>query len=93
MVDRVRKGTFPIGKGLRPPCRNYQCWATARPHIRKQLTGAWDLAFAWLADEPGQHHALPSNADDQLNVGVATRSSYHWDDMVRDHAYRRGATC
>ena len=28
--------------------------------IRKQLVGAWDLAFAWQADEPGEHHpALP----------------------------------
>jgi hypothetical protein len=24
------------------------------------LTGAWDLAFAWLVDEPHEHHpALP----------------------------------
>jgi len=34
--------------------------AMMRPSIKKQLTGAWDLAFAWLADEPCQHHpALP----------------------------------
>ena len=34
--------------------------AAARPSIKKQLTGAWDLAFAWLSDEPCQHHpALP----------------------------------
>ena len=37
--------------------------AAARPLVRKQLTPAWDLAFAafaWLADEPHQHHpALP----------------------------------
>ena len=34
--------------------------AQARPVIRKQLVGAWDLAYAWLSDEPGDHHpALP----------------------------------
>ena len=28
--------------------------------MKKHLSQAWDLAFAWLADEPGQHHpALP----------------------------------
>ena len=32
----------------------------ARPILRKQPVPAWDLAFAWLADEPAQHHpALP----------------------------------
>ena len=34
--------------------------SAARPILRRQLAGAWDLAFAWLADEPHQHHpALP----------------------------------
>ena len=34
--------------------------SSARPVVRKQLAGAWDLAFAWLTDEPSEHHpALP----------------------------------
>ena len=34
--------------------------AVERPLIRRQLNGAWDYAFAWLADEPHQHHpAMP----------------------------------
>ena len=34
--------------------------AVERPLIRRQLNGAWDLAFAWLSDEPTQHHpAMP----------------------------------
>eukprot|EP00438_Fugacium_kawagutii_P009501 Skav200311 [mRNA] locus=scaffold4329:205328:206512:- [translate_table: standard] len=33
---------------------------TMRPLLKKQLTPAWDVAFAWLVDEPHQHHpALP----------------------------------
>ena len=28
-----------------------------RPAFRRQLTQAWDLAFAWVADEPTVHHA------------------------------------
>ncbi|OLP77151.1 hypothetical protein AK812_SmicGene42825 [Symbiodinium microadriaticum] len=32
----------------------------ARPGIRRSLSSAWDLAFAWLAEEPHAHHrALP----------------------------------
>eukprot|EP00438_Fugacium_kawagutii_P026890 Skav209536 [mRNA] locus=scaffold2497:55771:60994:- [translate_table: standard] len=34
--------------------------AARRPLLRRQLIGAWDLAFAWSADEPRTHHpALP----------------------------------
>lgn len=36
--------------------------ATARPILRRQMAQAWDLAFAWLQDEPHQHHpALPQS--------------------------------
>ena len=30
--------------------------AAAKPTIRRMLTGAWDLAFSWLREEPGEHH-------------------------------------
>lgn len=34
--------------------------AGRRPAIRKALVQAWDLAFAWQADEPREHHpAMP----------------------------------
>ena len=34
--------------------------AMMRPIIKKQLASAWDVAFAWLVDEPHQHNpALP----------------------------------
>jgi hypothetical protein len=39
--------------------------------LKRQLTGAWDLAFAWLIDEPHQHHpALPVRTMLSL-VGIA----------------------
>lgn len=41
--------------------------------IRKQLAPAWDLAFAWLANEPHQHHpALP------LSVLLAVLTTCLW---------------
>ena len=31
-----------------------------RGSLRRQLGAAWDLAFSWVADEPGSHHpAMP----------------------------------
>ena len=30
--------------------------AAAKPTIRRMLTGAWDFAFTWLREEPGEHH-------------------------------------
>eukprot|EP00438_Fugacium_kawagutii_P018756 Skav204395 [mRNA] locus=scaffold2947:164542:176525:+ [translate_table: standard] len=34
--------------------------ASRRPVLRRQLVGAWDLAFSWVADEPARHHpAMP----------------------------------
>ena len=30
--------------------------ATSRPSLRRGLQGAWDLAFSWIAKEPGTHH-------------------------------------
>ena len=33
-----------------------------KPLIKRQLTPAWDLCFAWLADEPFSHHpAMPAS--------------------------------
>ena len=37
--------------------------AMLKPSVKRQLTSAWDVAFAWLVDEPHQHHpALPLSA-------------------------------
>ena len=34
-----------------------------KPLLKRQMTSAWDLAFAWLIDEPHQHHpAMPMSA-------------------------------
>ena len=51
---------FLSGKAYGKFAETINAVAQARPVIRKQLVGAWDLAFAWQSDEPGEHHpALP----------------------------------
>ena len=50
--------------------------AVERPLIRRQLNGAWDLAFAWLSDEPAQHHpAMPLTV---LAAMVTTALMWGW---------------
>ena len=54
------KQMFSSGKAYGRYSETINAVAAARPHIKRQLGGAWGLAFAWLADEPHQHHpALP----------------------------------
>ena len=51
---------FVNGKAYGTFSETINAIGAARPLIRKQLAPVWDLAFAWLADEPHQHHpALP----------------------------------
>lgn len=51
---------FSSGKSYGAFSETINSVAAYRPMIKKQLSPAWDLAFAWLADEPHAHHpALP----------------------------------
>ena len=50
--------------------------AAARPGIRRHLGSAWDLAFAWLSEEPHAHHkALPKGV---LLAVLAAALSWGW---------------
>ena len=54
------KAMFLAGKAYGKYAETINAVAGIKPILRKQLTEAWDLAFAWIADEPFQHHpALP----------------------------------
>ena len=59
LVDYGRE-LYAAGKAYGIFAETINAVAVERPLIRRQLNGAWDLAFCWLADEPHQHHpALP----------------------------------
>ena len=54
------KAMFLAGKAYGRYAETINAIAGLKPILRKQLSEAWDLAFAWIADEPFQHHpALP----------------------------------
>ena len=54
------RALYSAGKAYGIFAETINAVAAERPLIRRQLTGAWDLAFCWLSDEPFQHHpAMP----------------------------------
>ena len=67
--------------------------ACSRPLIKRSLTAAWDLAFAWLCDEPCDHHpAMPLTVLAAMSVVSLTWGWPHvW--MGKSHAYRRSLGC
>lgn len=70
------QGMYLSGKSYGKFAETINSVATARPILWKQLVSAWDLAFAWLADEPFQHHpALPLSV---LLALMATAPMWGW---------------
>ena len=53
---------YTAGKAYGRFSESINAVATFKPSLRRQLTAAWDLAFAWVLDEPHSHHpALPAS--------------------------------
>lgn len=54
------KALYRSGKAYGIYAETINSVSVERPLIRRQLTSAWDLACAWLIDEPHSHHpAMP----------------------------------
>jgi hypothetical protein len=66
-IDEINKSLVRYGRALYASGRPYNHYAetinsvaSKRPAIRRQLQEAWNLAFAWVRDEPSTHHlAMP----------------------------------
>ena len=51
---------YSSGKTYQRYAETINALAAHRPIVKRQLTKAWDLAFAWVQDEPCRHHpAMP----------------------------------
>lgn len=62
-----------------------------RPALRRLLTGAWDLAFAWLREEPFEHHiACPFQV---LLALLAVSLCWGWVDMAGVLSLSWGGIC
>eukprot|EP00435_Cladocopium_sp_Y103_P068180 s1247_g31.t1 len=81
--ERIAELLVEYGKALYRAGKTYGVYsetinsvAVERPLIRRQLTTAWDLAFAWLQDEPHSHHpAMPLSVMAAMVVVSALRVS------------------
>ena len=66
-AEEISRWLVAYGRDLHAAGKSYSKYsetvnavAMIRPVVKKQLTAAWDLACAWLQDEPHNHHpALP----------------------------------
>ena len=66
--ELMAEGLVKYGQELYSAGKTYQKYAETinalvahRPIVKRQLTKAWDLAFAWVQDEPCRHHpAMPA---------------------------------
>lgn len=57
---RYGRELFAAGNSYSRYSETINAIRSSRPIVKRHLTEAWDLAFAWLQDEPHQHHpALP----------------------------------
>ena len=67
---------YAAGKSFQKYSETINAISSARPLIKRQMTKAWDLAFAWLQDEPHSHHpALPASV---LLAMMSTALSWGW---------------
>ena len=65
--EEINSFLVAYGRQLRAAGKSYSRFsetitavAALRPILKRQMTASWDLCFAWLVDEPHDHHpALP----------------------------------
>ena len=61
VVSRFGRELFRAGKTYNQYAETINSLTSMRPSLRRQMQGAWDLGFAWMRQEPTQHHvAIPS---------------------------------
>ena len=58
--SRSGRDLHSAGKSYNKYSETVNAVAMIKPTLKRQLTGAWDLAFSWLQDEPHRHfQAMP----------------------------------
>ena len=53
---RYGKELYEAGRPYSHYSETVNAVGASKPTIRRMMTGAWDLAFSWLREEPGEHH-------------------------------------
>lgn len=60
LLCRFGRQLFEAGKTYNQYAETINSITSIRPSLRRQMQGAWDLGYAWMRQEPSQHHvAMP----------------------------------
>eukprot|EP00438_Fugacium_kawagutii_P013361 Skav216467 [mRNA] locus=scaffold1123:2159:6532:+ [translate_table: standard] len=65
------KDMYYSGKSYGKFSETINAVASRKPHLRRNLASAWDLAFNWVVDEPHEHHAALPHSVLVALVGLA----------------------
>ena len=57
IVSRYGRLLYQAGKTYTTYAETINGLTSVRPSLRRQMQGAWDLGYAWMRQEPSQHHA------------------------------------
>ena len=60
IMSRYGRALYGAGKTYNQYAETINALTSLRPSLRRQMQGAWDLGYAWMRQEPSQHHvAMP----------------------------------
>ena len=63
LLCRFGRQLFEAGKTYNQYAETINSITSLRPSLRRQMQGAWDLGYAWMRQEPSQHHiAMPGSS-------------------------------
>ena len=57
IVVRFGRALYRMGKSYNQYAETINSLVAQKPGLRRMMTAAWDLGFAWSKQEPSQHHA------------------------------------
>ena len=91
MLEKYGRLLHAAGRPYNHYAETINALASKRPRLRRSLQGAWDLAFAWLREEPPVHHiAMPWQV---LLAVISTACIWGWYDVAGILALTWGGIC
>ena len=63
VLSKFGRVLYHSGKSYNQYAETLNAITSLKPAVRRMLQGAWDLGYAWVREEPGNHHiAMPHQA-------------------------------
>lgn len=89
LLVKFGRALYAVGRPYNHYAETINAVASRKPVLRRQLQEAWNLAFAWVRDEPSVHHlAMPWQV---LLSAISTCIAWGWMDIAGMLALTWGA--